>query len=157
MKMYRNSLNRYNTAETTWESGIKNDSGETQSSTVSHFTTNYTAVEASTEYAFGGNLGQSGNAHRIYYYASDKSWISRSDSMAYNVTAFTTPANCAYIQVQVTNSVSSTADWMITKGDTVQDFEPYNVVDWYGYTYKLRASGAWTAGAEKKRSGGAWV
>ena len=158
MKMYRNSLNQYNTAETDWYlNAVKNDNGEIITTSVSRFTNNYTPVVAETIYYLAGNLGESGNAHRIYYYTADKTWISRSPSFAYNVHTFQTPANCAYIQMQVTNSVTTTDDWMLVLGDTEKSFEPYNVKDWYGYTYKLRASGAWTAGTEKKRSGGAWT
>ena len=158
MKMYRNSLNWYNNAETDWyQNASRADDGSISESNVSHFTNNYTPVEAETTYYLGGNLGASGNAHRIYYFTSTKAWISRSASMAYNVKSFTTPVNCAFIQVQVVKSVTTTEDWMLVLGDTEKSFEPYNVKDWYGYIYKLRASGAWTAGTEKKRSGGAWT
>lgn len=158
MKMYRNSLNLYDTASTVWyENASRTDSGAISESTISHFTESYTAVEPKTTYYLAGNLGSSGNAHRVYFLTENKEWIARSASMTFNVHTFTTPANCKFIQVQVVKQVTSTADWMLTVGDTEQPFEPYNVVDWYGYTYKLRASGAWTDGAEKKRSGGAWT
>lgn len=136
----RKTDNMYNTAETEWyEGGTKDSQGNVVSSTISHFTNNYTPVSASTEYYLAGNLGASGNAHRIYYYAADKSWISRSDSLAYNVHTFTTPANCAYIQVQVVNSVSTTADWMLVTGSTEPtEYEPYGVeipIECAGITY----------------------
>lgn len=156
MKMYRNSLNLYNSAETEWINAIKDDSGVESASSVSHYTANYTAVLPETNYCLAGSKGESGQAHRIYYYDENKEWISRSAGLAYNVSIFTTPANCRFVQFQVNRPITGD-DWMLTEGDTEQAFEPYNVVDWYGYTYKLRASGAWTDGSEKKRSGGAWT
>ena len=39
---------------------------------------------------------------------------------------------------------------MINAGSAALPFEPYNVVDWYGYKYKLRASGAWSELDDKK-------
>lgn len=133
------TANLYNTNETEWNGGIKNANGEITSSTVSHFTLNYTEVSPETSYYIAGNLGASGNAHRIYYYDENKEWISRSDSFAYNARTFTTPANCKYIQIQVVNAVTSTADWMLVEGETAPTtFEPY------GYKIPVTCGGATT-------------
>ena len=150
MKIYRNSLNIYDTSQTAWEAAIKDDSGTPTDSTTSHYTTNYTEVQPNTTYYIVGSIGTSEYLHRIYFYDSDKNWISRSTALYPNQRTFTTPATCNYIQLQVYINITSTADWMIYPGTAERPFEPYNVVDWYGYKYKLRASGAWSELDDKK-------
>ena len=150
MNIYRNSLNLYNTSETVWQSGYKGYNGDLMPSTKDHFTTNYTELEPETMYYLAGNVGQ----HRIYFYDVNQDWISRSDIEG--TRTFTTPANCKYVQFQTKTTVTSTDDWMLTKGNTEQVFEPYNVVDWYDYQYYIN-NGTWTPTDEKQYINGAWT
>lgn len=117
--------NIYNTAETVWANATKNDSGESSTSYTSHYTTNFTIVEENTTYYIVGLLGSSEYAHRIYYYNNNKEWIGRSSALLYNERTFTTPPNCAYIQIQVTVNVVNTNSWCIYVGDNEKAYEPY--------------------------------
>ena len=134
------TANLYNNAELDWyQNASKIDNGTISESNVSHFTNNYTAVEPETSYYLAGDLGASGNAHRIYYYDENKDWIARSSSFAYNVHTFTTPANCKYIQVQVVKAVTNTNDWMLVTGETEPAaYEPY------GYKIPVTCGGVTT-------------
>ena len=65
----------------------------------------------------------------------------------------TTTSN--YYGVSFRSAESAQTYWdnspiMISLGNTALPYEPYNVVDWYGYKYKLRASGAWSELDDKK-------
>ena len=123
------NANLYNSAETSWTSGVKDDNGNTTGSTASHFTSNFTAVKASTKYSITGIYASgSSTAARIYYYDSSKAWISRTAAMRDNPLVFETPANCAYIQVQCANGVDG-SNFMLVEGEytsqTMPSFEPY--------------------------------
>lgn len=117
--------NLYNTAETDWELGILDDSGNPTGATTSHYTKNFTAVEPETAYYLSGTIyiGQSG--HRIYYYDANKNWISRSPLIVYYDGNFTTPANCKYVRFQMTVDLEPTSDWMLNPGSTPLLYEPY--------------------------------
>lgn len=60
-----------------------------------------------------------------------------------------------YYGLSFRSAESSTTYWdnspiMINSGGSALPYEPYNIVDWYGYKYKLRASGAWSELDDKK-------
>lgn len=151
MKIRRNSLNLYNTSETVWQNGYKGPTGSVVSSPTDHFTTNFTEVEPETTYYLAGTI----SSHRIYFYDVNQDWIGRTDLKG--TRTFTTPANCKYVQFQMrTSTVTSTDDWMLTKGDTAHAYEPYNVVDWYDYQYYLN-DGTWTPTDEKQYIDGVWT
>ena len=66
--------------------------------------------------------------------------------------SFTTNADSVWIIFQ--GSTALLSDWfnsfMLNAGSSALPYEPYNVVDWYDYKYKLRASGAWSELDDKK-------
>ena len=117
------TANMFNVAELTWNSGYLNDNGQPQSSTVSHYTGNYTAVEPNTEYYFSGTLASGSIAYRYYYYDNSKQWISRTQD---GTRTFTTPANCYYMQVQCSVNITAPTDWCLVKGSTApSEYIPY--------------------------------
>lgn len=61
-----------------------------------------------------------------------------------NVSRFVIVADSTSVYTNQTVTV------MINSGSSAIPYEPYNVVDWYGYKYKLRASGAWSELDDKK-------
>ena len=117
--------NLYNSSETSWELGILDDQGHNTEATTSHFTKNLTRVSPNTNYFLSGTIFVGESGHRIYFYDNDKNWISRSVLISYTDGRFTTPSNCAYIQIQVIVDVISTSDWMLNEGSTAKPFEPY--------------------------------
>lgn len=159
MKMYRNSLNLFDVSKIDPDNGYVeekylNTSGAeySPSTAATACITEYIAVSANTTYTQDDFYTGSSGTPAIGFYDNTKTFISAVSVR--NTPTFTTPTSCAYIRISRTTTSTTS---MLNLGDTAIPFEPYNVVDWYGYTYKLRASGAWTAGAEKKRSGGAWT
>ena len=159
MKMYRNSLNVFDVSGTDPDKGYVdgmylNTSGEEYVPASARYATvtEYISVTAETTYSQDDFYRGSSGIPALVFYNNEKTYISA--VVIKDTTTFTTPQNCAYIRISRTNTATES---MLNLGGTVLPYEPYNVKDWYGYTYKLRSSGAWTAGAEKKRSGGAWV
>ena len=122
-------VNKYNNDATTWSEGttVKNDSGEETQSTFSHYTTNYTAVDGSTQYTLSGDVRYSDTQVRIYYYDANKAWIERTSAISDQIT-FTTPADCRYIQVQTHNGGTVDAsNWVLSVGSTAPaSFTPYS-------------------------------
>ena len=83
----------------------------------SHYTANFYPVKPETLYSFTGTIVLDTYNYRIYYYDKNKEWISRSGPLAINNTTFTTPANCYYIRIQVTTSITlKTGDIMLCEG-----------------------------------------
>ena len=133
--------NKYNTAETAWSEGtyILDDNGNPTMSVASHYTTNYTKVVPSTGYTLSGTIVYGTTlTGRIYFYDSDKHWISRTSAMQFDDAdgvQFTTPGTCEYIQIQTASE--TTADWMLEIGSTPSAWSPYsNICPIYG-TYKV--------------------
>ena len=159
MKMYRNSLNMFDVSKIDPDNGYVeekylNTSGAeySPSTAATACITEYIAVSANTTSTQDDFYTGSSGTPAIGFYDNTKTFISAVSVR--NTPTFTTPESCAYIRISRTTTSTTS---MLNLGDTAIPFEPYNVKDWYGYTYKLRASGAWTDGAEKKRSGGAWT
>lgn len=115
----------YNSADTIWILGILDDNGQNTGATTSHYTGNFTEVNANKSYAIGGTLGVGSNQYRIYFYDTEKRWISRTPPKEITKNSFTTPVNCKYIQIQVVVAVESTTDWMLNEGSTAKPFEPW--------------------------------
>lgn len=173
MKVYRNSLNLFNSD---WEQGTINyQTGIDDDNANVVRTKEYLTVEYNQVYSISRNVTTGLIGLRLY--TSDHTYLgvgsnTRIRLIAGQNTSSPMGANdsfccfqiidssVAYIRIIDNSNDLSTLYMMIAQQVTESEmipYEPYNVVDWYGYTYKLRASGAWTAGAEKKRSGGAWV
>lgn len=103
-----------------------NESGVITSSSISGYTTSYVAVEPETNYTIQGTLTSGATVFGIYYYDSNKNWISRDTKQSGNLPyTFTTPENCAYIQFQFAKAVYIDDDIMIELGDIAHDYEPY--------------------------------
>lgn len=126
------TYNLYNNANTSWTLGVLNDNGEPTSSTTSHYTTNFTSVNANTAYSLYGTIYKEQGqliSNRIYYYDSSLNWISRSSATSSKLKTFTTPANCAYIRIQVRIDIESGDDWNLVEGtyteQTMPLYEPY--------------------------------
>lgn len=122
------TVNIYNTAETMWSADgtILDDNGNPTASS-SHYTTNFTTVKPETTYYLSGAYRVGISTTRIYFYSESKSWISRSAQIDTVTTrVFTTPANCNFIQIQVANQLSSTAEWYIKEGTSPPEtYVPY--------------------------------
>lgn len=56
----------------------------------------------------------------------------------------------SFYKTGTTISKNDVSQIMINVGTQPLSYEPYNVVDWYGYKYKLRSSGAWSEQDDKK-------
>ena len=115
----------YNSADTSWIFGILDDNGRNTGATTSHYTGNFTEVNANKSYVIGGTIGTGRNQHRIYFYDAEKRWISRTPAKGITENSFTTPANCKYLQRQVVVAVENTTDWILNEGATVKPYEPY--------------------------------
>ena len=135
---YHVSKNLYNTADTSWTNGYLDNDGQLVSSSISHFTTNFTEVEANTTYTWSGTITESStSANNVYFYDGSQNWISKASSGVISPRTFTTPSNCRYIRFQVTRGVSSTDDWVLNKGNSALPYEPYgdSFKDWFYREY----------------------
>ena len=135
---YHVSKNLYNAVDTSWTDGYLDNNGQPVSSTISHYTTNFTEVEANTTYTWSGTITESSSSsNNVYYYDGSKNWISKANAGVVSPRTFTTPSDCKYIRFQVTRGVSSTNDWMLNKGQTALPYEPYgdSFKDWFYREY----------------------
>lgn len=104
---------------------ILNDNGEEISDSTGGYTTNYTLVDSNKTYTFS-NLPAAG-ANRIYYYDSNKKFISRSQAFQGPKTlTFTTPNNCKYINFQIyTNTTNDYNNWVLEEGTIAHTSVPF--------------------------------
>ena len=111
---------------------IKNNNGEETYNAGSGYTTSYIKVQPNTTYTISGKITTSNLGARIYYYTSNKTWISRSNSFSGDNSnfAFTTPNNCEYIQFSYVISNYDNTTVQIEKGART-DYEPYGTGNWY--------------------------
>lgn len=154
--------NKYNTAETAWSNGtvILDDNGDPTTSVASHYTTNYTKVAPSTGYTLSGTIVYGTTlTGRIYFYDSDKHWISRTSAMQFDDAdgvQFTTPATCEYIQIQTASE--TTADWMLEIGSTPSTWSPYSnscpIVGWKGAKVSVSNANMMPTTAQSREYGG---
>lgn len=126
--------NLLNYESLTWTSGIRDDNGNQTSSSASHYCSAI-AVKPNTTYTFSGAVA-SGTSWRIYSLDYDGDWISRTASIpevpsVYSSYTFTTGANCYYIQIQTSASVTLEGA-MFNLGSTAQPYVAYN-----GTTYTI--------------------
>ena len=130
------TANLYNTVDTSWTNGYLDNEGQIVSSSISHFTTNFTEVEENTTYTWSGTITESSSSsNNVYYYDGSKNWISKANAGVVSPRTFTTPSNCRYIRFQVTRGVSATSDWLLNKGNEVISYEPY------GYKIPILSNG----------------
>lgn len=165
MKMYRNSLNLFDKDNT--EQGWISASGEILVATYGAMFT-FTLSEQ-TEITINAT-GTPPYSYEIAWYDTSDNFISRSFFSAGNVDHPNTakvPTNAAKATFVVSCSSASSA--VITQemldsyliilsyGQIIIPYEPYNVVDWYTTGYSKYSNGAWGAAtADKKYSGGEW-
>ena len=152
MKIYRNSLNLFDKlAADIDDTGYIQSSGEIATS-INFITSGYIDVRAYNEVTISG-MG-TGNAPAYCKYDSTKTYM-EGYNYSQRETITINTLNASYIRFAIRKTEIDTA--MCNAGSSALPYEPYNVVDWYGYKYKLRASGAWSEVDDKKRSGGAWT
>ena len=155
MKIYRNSLNLA-PAISSWVDGYQNSTdGYLVSPTAAQEKTsdyidvhNYTHISNSYETGDFPSTGTSSSTVAWYAmgcYDENKDFLSR----IVNQTTYTLPANTYYVRMSF-RTFGEPGNVMINDGSSALPYEPYNVVDWYGYKYKLRASGAWSELDDKK-------
>lgn len=87
---------------------ILNDSGTEITDNTGGYTRNYSNVEPNTQYVLTGMQKGNGN-RRIYYYDSNKTFISRTTQLSGSDPSytFTTPANCNYVNIQVHTQIDT--------------------------------------------------
>lgn len=96
--------------------GLLDDNGQPITG-ASHYTKNFYPAKPNTLYNLIGTTTTGTATKRIYFYNQKKEWISRSSAMETNYTSFTTPANCYYVRLQVSNAVTlKTGDVMLCEG-----------------------------------------
>lgn len=96
--------------------GMLDDNGQPITG-ASHYTSNFYRVKPSLAYKILGTTTTGNKTKRIYFYDINKNWISRSQQMGVNNVQFTTPDNCYYIRLQVSNAVTlKTGDVMLCEG-----------------------------------------
>ena len=166
MKIYRNSLNLF---ATTWEEGsINYNSGTDEESTTYMRTVNYIPIVYNQTYSISRSIDTGLIGLRFYDSAHNylgSGTPSRvqliSGTSASSPMGAETPYCCfriiddtvAYMRL-IDASYDTSSLYMMIAGEIAEAampaYEPYNVVDWYGYKYKLRASGAWSELDDKK-------
>lgn len=113
---------------------ILNDNGTEITDNTGGYTRNYSSVEPNTQYVLTGMQKGNGN-RRIYYYNSNKTFISRTPQLSGSDTSytFTTPANCNYINIQIHTQIDTDfSKWdlelapYITPSINVDGYEIYN-------------------------------
>lgn len=105
------------------EQKIKNDSGTEVKDSGGSYTRLYTPVKPSTTYtvsAFTAN-----NSKRVYFYTSEKAWISRTSSTTAMSITFTTPSNCFFVQFQSGSTVNEQWNIQLEVGSTATTYEPF--------------------------------
>lgn len=98
--------------------GLLDDNGQPTTGS-SHYTANYYRVKPNTTYKILGETTTTVSSKRIYFYDKHKKWISRSNMMGFNNVEFTTPANCYYVRLQVTQSINLKNNVMLCEYDNV--------------------------------------
>ena len=106
-----------------WTSGTRDDDGNPAASGSSHYTSAI-PVQENTTYTFSGTLKTSSSTWRVYFLATDGTWIERTGSIANVPKDLLTPAGCGYVQIQCNNSLDL-ADVQIELGSESHAFEPY--------------------------------
>lgn len=153
MKIYRNSLNLFDPSAKNTDNGyVENYALSNVNTLLSNAVfsiTEYIPISASNASIVLSNVNTTGTSPAVCFYTDTKEFIS---GVAYlgNASSITSiPENAAFLRASILN-----ARWdslaMINYGTAEIPYEPYNVVDWYGYKYKLRASGAWSELDDKK-------
>lgn len=107
---------------------VINDSGVEVSDSTGGYTRQFSKVTPNTAYILSPLIGA--GTRRVYYFDSDKSFISRSSGYISSTSiAFTTPANCYYVDFQIyTRGEQDQVDmrnWQLELGSTATTYEPY--------------------------------
>ena len=120
--------NLFDKSNATYKNGyMKDANGNEITTNASSYTTSYVSVLPNTTYTLSGSIAGSSVGGRVYYYDTNKNWISRSEGFGpnVNVKTFTTPANCYYLQVQFVTSVFDENVLQIERGNTKTDYSSY--------------------------------
>lgn len=84
----------------------------------------YIPVEPNSDYFLSNVIGSEELTLRVYFYDIDKNWISRSSGHLSDF-LITTPSNCKYIQLQISESFQESTNYMLNSGSTALPYEPY--------------------------------
>lgn len=99
---------------------ILNDSGTEINDASGGYTKMYIPVKSNTTYTVSG-LSSSGSK-RIYYFDKNKTFISRTGTIAQSYNTFTTPANCYYIDIQYYITGNDFTTYQLELSSTATDF-----------------------------------
>lgn len=127
MEVVRCGKNLFDASAVIRRDGYRLDDNGTEVSTdVSGYTEGLTRVSPNAVYTFRGNISSASYAGRLYFYDRNKNFISRSESIYYDVSHYTfnTPGNCFYIALQYVVSVVDFSTIQIEKGQLTV-YEPY--------------------------------
>lgn len=106
-----------------------NNSGVEASSANANYDKTFIPVTPSTAYTWTGDkLGGTPISGNVYFYDTNKAFLSRSNDLSANVNTFSTPADCYYIQLQFggTSPYSNDfASWQVEFGSSPTSFVPY--------------------------------
>lgn len=135
LSVYRTGANLFPPNPTCVYGKVRDDNGDEVVSYTSFHTTTYIPVKASTKYTLK-LVGQKAiNSARIYYLASDGSWISRTSTIYSTPTTFTTPSGCGRVEFQFSITGEQNLDnfdLYLCEGETATT-EPFGntyAVDW---------------------------
>ena len=133
LSVYRTGVNLFPPNPTCVYGKVRDDDGNEVISSTSFYTTTYIPVKASTKYMLK-LVGQKAiNSARIYYLASNGSWISRTSTIYSTPTTFTTPSGCGRVEFQFSITGEQNLDnfdLYLCEGETATE-EPF------GNTYAL--------------------
>lgn len=107
---------------------VINDSGVEISDSTGGYTRQFSKVTPNTDYILSPLIGA--GTRRVYYFDSNKSFISCSSGYISSTSiAFTTPANCYYVDFQIYTRGEQDQDdmrnWQLEAGSTATAYEPY--------------------------------
>lgn len=121
--------NLFDKKSATYKNGYyKNDNGVEQTTQTSGYLTSYIKVKPNTAYTIQGllkQINQSSQAYGIYYYNTNKEWISRATTTTNPPYTFTTPNECYFIQFQYRQDAYDEDTIQIEEGSTATPYEPY--------------------------------
>lgn len=159
-KIYRNSVNLFSSF---WESGsINSMTGENESSGTTIRTVDYIPIDYDSIYSMARNIYT--GYITVRFYDENKSYVGAGSISTIDLIIGTRPSNpmiegisfCSFRTIDTSikyfrlcdTSNDTNTQYMLVKGnytsETMQSYEPYNVIDWYTNTGHGYSSGAWS-------------
>lgn len=107
---------------------ILNDSGVEITDNSGGYTRNYSSVVPNSDYILSGLDTISGKTRRVYFYDSNKQFLSRTAPITTGSSklTFTTPANCYFVNIQMfTPNDTDMSTWQLEAGSTATTYAAY--------------------------------